>query len=117
MFSRKRDLSHRHDAPARTSGGDTAAKSRRAKDASGNNPSINNADPTGDWATQAIADHLNSSNSSICRHYGIIKVDDHDAIVGNAICEKSLHAAIRADSAVSIEVVSGHVRKHANING
>jgi hypothetical protein len=116
MFSGKRDLSHRHDAPAWSSGGDTAAKSRRAKNTGGNDPTVNNANPTWDRAAQAISDHLDAPNSAIRGHHGIIKVDDHHAIVRDAICEESLHAAIRANGAVSIEVVNGHVRKHPNIN-
>jgi hypothetical protein len=116
MFSRKRDLSHRHDAPAWASGGDAAAKSRRAKHTSGNDPTVNNANPAWDRATQAISDHLDAPNSAIRGDHGIVKVDDHHAIVRDAICEESLHAAIRANGAVSIEVINGHIRKHPNIN-
>jgi hypothetical protein len=117
MFSGKRDLSHWHDAPAWASGGDTAAKSRRAKHTSGNDPAVNNANSAWDRATQAISNHLDAPDSAIRGHHGIIKVDDHHAIVRDAICEESLHAAIRANGAVSIEVINGHVRKHANIDG
>jgi hypothetical protein len=116
MFSRKRDLSHRHDAPAWASGGDAAAKSRRAKHTSGNDPTVNNANPAWDRATQAISDHLDASDPPVRGHHWIIEVDDHHAVIGNAICEESLHASIRANGAVSIKVINGHVGKHANIN-
>jgi len=116
MFPGECDLADRHDASARASGGETAAKSRGAKNAGGNNPAVNNADSTWDWAAQAISDHLDASDSSICGHHWIIEVDHHHAIIGNAICEESLDAAVRANAAMSIKVINGHVRKHANIN-
>jgi hypothetical protein len=116
MFSRKRDLSHRHDAPAWASGGDAAAKSRRAKHTSGNDPTVNNANPAWDRAAEAISDHLDASDPPVRGHHWIIEVDDHHAVIGNAICEESLHASIRANGAVSIKVINGHVGKHANIN-
>jgi hypothetical protein len=116
MFPGECDLSHWHDAPARASGREAATKSRGTQYAGGNDPAVNNADPTWDWAAKAISDHLDPSDSSICGHHWIIEVNDHDAVIGNAICEESLHASIRANGAVSIKVINGHVRKHANIN-
>jgi hypothetical protein len=116
MFAGECNLADRHDAPTRTGRSDAATKSRRAQNASGNDPATNNADPTRDWAAEAISDHLDASDSSIRGHHWIIKVDDHDAIIGDAICEKSLDTAIRANAAMSIEVIDGHVRKHTNIN-
>jgi hypothetical protein len=116
MFPGECDLSHWHDAPARASGREAAAKSRRAEYASGNDPAVNNANSTWDRAAEAISDHLDAPDSAIRGHHGIIKVDDHHAIVRDAICEESLHAAIRANGAVSIEVINGHIRKHPNIN-
>jgi hypothetical protein len=116
MFPGECDLSHWHDAPARAGSSDPATKSRRAKHTSGNDPTVNNANPAWDRATQAISDHLDAPNSAIRGDHGIVKVDDHHAIVRDAICEESLHAAIRANGAVSIEVINGHIRKHPNIN-
>jgi hypothetical protein len=116
MFSGKRDLSHGHDPPTRTGGSNTATKSRRAQNASGNDPTVNNANPTWDRATQAISNHLNASNSSIRGDHWIIKVDNYHAIIGDAIGEESLHAAVRANGAVSIKVINGHIRKHPNIH-
>ena len=117
MFTWKCNLADRHDAPTRTSRSDTATKSRCAQNASGNDPTTDNANPTWDWAAKAISDHLDASDSSICGHHRIIKVDDHDAIIGNAICEKSLDAAVRANAAMSIEVINGDVRKYTHIDG
>jgi hypothetical protein len=116
MFPGECDLSHWHDAPARAGSRDPATKLCGAQNASGNDPTTDNADPTWDWAAEAISDHLDAPDPSICGHHWIIEVDDHHAVIGNAICEESLHASIRANGAVSIKVINGHVRKHANIN-
>jgi hypothetical protein len=116
MFSGECDLSHWHDAPARASGREAAAKSRRTQYAGGNDPAVNNANTTWDWAAEAISDHLDASDSAICGHHWIIEVDDHHTVIGNAVCEESLHASIRANGAMSIKVINGHVGKHANIN-
>jgi hypothetical protein len=116
MFPWECDLSHWHDAPARASGREAAAKPRRAEYASGNDPAVNNANSTWDRAAEAISDHLDASDPSVCGHHWIIEVDDYHAVIGNAVCEESLHASIRANGAVSIKVINGHVRKHANIN-
>jgi hypothetical protein len=116
MFPGECDLSHWHDAPTRASSSDPATKSRGAQNASGNDPATDNADPAWDWAAEAISDHLDASDSPIRGYHWIIKVDDYHAVIGNAVCEESLDAAIRANGAVSIEVINGHVRKHANIN-
>jgi hypothetical protein len=116
MFAGECNLADRHDAPTRTGRSDTATKLRRAQNASGNDPATNNADPARDWAAEAISDHLDASDSSIRGHHWIIKVDDHDAIIGDAICEESLDAAVGSNAAMSIEVINGHVRKHTNIN-
>jgi hypothetical protein len=116
MFPGECDLSHWHDAPARAGSSDPATKLRGAQNASGNNPTTDNADPTWDRAAEAISDHLDAPDPSVRGHHWIIEVDDHHAVIGNAICEESLHASIRANGAVSIKVINGHVRKHANIN-
>jgi hypothetical protein len=116
MFPGERDLPHWHDAPTRTSSRDPATKSCGAQNASGNDPTTDNANTTWDWAAEAISDHLDASDSAICGHHWIIEVDDHHAIIGNAICEESLHASVGANGAVSIKMINGHVRKHANIN-
>jgi hypothetical protein len=116
MFAGECDLANRHDAATRASRSDATTKSRGARNASGNNPTINNADPTWDWAAESISNRLNSSDSRICGHHWIVKVDDHHAIIANAICKESLDATVGANAAVTIEVINGHVRKHANIN-
>jgi hypothetical protein len=116
VFAGECDLADRHDSPTGACSSDATTKSRGARNASGNDPAINDADPAWDWAAEAISDRLNAPDSRVCGHHWIIKVDDHHAVIGNAICEESLDAAIRANGAVSIEVVNGHVRKHANIN-
>jgi hypothetical protein len=116
MFPGECDLSHWHDAPARAGSSDPATKSRRAEYASGNDPTTDNANSTWDRAAEAISDHLDASDPPVRGHHWIIEVDDHHAVIGNAICEESLHASIRANGAVSIKVINGHVGKHANIN-
>jgi hypothetical protein len=116
MFPGECDLSHWHDAPARAGSRDPTTELCGAQNASGNDPATDNADPTWDRAAEAISNHLDASDPSICGHHWIIEVDDHDAVIGNAICEESLHASIRANGAVSIKMINGHVRKHANIN-
>ena len=110
------NFAHRHDASARTSGGGTATKSWSTENASGNDPAVYDTDPSWDRITKAIPDHLYASDSPIRSNHWIIEVDHHYAIVSDAIGEKSLHAAIRANGAVSIKVIDGHVRKHANVN-
>jgi hypothetical protein len=117
MFSGERDLSHWHDASARASGSHATAESRGAKYAGGNNPAINNADAARNRAAQAIADRLDAPNACIRGNDWIIKIHHHHAVIGNAVREESLHAAVGPNAAMSIEVVDGHVREHANVDG
>jgi len=116
MFPGECDLSHWHDASTRAGSRDPATKLCGAQNASGNDPTTDNANTTWDWAAEAISDHLDAPDPSVRGHHWIIEVNDHHAVIGNAICEESLHAAIRANGAVSIKMINGHVRKHANIN-
>jgi hypothetical protein len=117
MFPGECDLSHWHDAPARAGSSDPATKSRRAEYASGNDPAVNNANSTWDRAAEAISDHLDASDPPVRGHHWIIEVDDHHAVIGNAICEEALDAAVCANASMPIKVIDGNVRKHANIDG
>jgi hypothetical protein len=116
MFPRKGDLAHRHDATARASSSGTTAVPWRTEHSSGNNPSINNADPAWDRAAQAISDRLNAPNARIGGNHRIIEVDHHHAVIGNAVSQQSLDAAIRANAAMPIKVIHGYVRKDPNIH-
>jgi hypothetical protein len=117
VFSRQRNLSNRHDAPAWASGSHATTESRGAEYTSGNDPTVNNADAPWYRTTQTVADRLNAPNAGIrCNHW-IIEVDDHHAIIGNAVCEESLHAAVGPNASMPIQVINGHVREHANIDG
>jgi len=116
MFAWERDLSDWHDATTRASCSNAATKSRGAQNPSGNDPATNNADPSWDWTAETISDRLNASDPRVCRDNWIIKVDDHNAIIGDAICKESLDTAVCANAAMPIKVINGHVCKHANID-
>jgi hypothetical protein len=117
MFSWECDLADRHDAPTRPCRSDPTAKSWSAQNACGNDPTVMNANPSWDRATQAISDHLDAPDPSIRGHHGIIKVDDHHAIISNTVCKETLDAAVGTNGAMSIKVIDGYVCKDADING
>jgi hypothetical protein len=116
MFTGKRNLPDRHDAPTRSRRSDPTAKSRSTWDTCRNDPPINNANPARNWTGKAIPDGLHPPNARIRGHYWVIKIDDHDAVIGDPIGEKALHAAVRANAAVAIKVINSDIREHTHIH-
>jgi hypothetical protein len=117
MSAGERDLADRHNPATGSSSRDAAAISCRAWHTGGNNPAINNADPTRNRVAEPISDRLDPPDPSERRYHWVIKVDDHHPIVGNAFCEEALDGAVGANRAVAIEMINSDVRKDTNIEG
>jgi hypothetical protein len=117
VLSGKCDFADWHDASARPCRSGAAAKSWSTQNARGNDPTINDADSTRDWAAQSIPHSLNASDSRIRGDHRIVEIDHHHPVIRNAVSKETLDAAVGTNGAMPIKVIHGYVRKHANING